>query len=152
MIKVLTAALVGTLAGIAVMVIVIGATGADTEGSSSVGLGPLPVSTATPPGGTSEPPATEPPATEPPATEPGDGGSGDPASGETLFAANCASCHVVEPGAAPTVGPNLADEAASLDESAIIDKIAEGGSVMPAGLVSGQDAADVAAYILSLAQ
>ena len=45
MIKVLAAALVGTIAGIVVMVVVIAISGTDTSGASSEGLGSLPLST-----------------------------------------------------------------------------------------------------------
>ena len=45
MIKVLVAALVGTIIGIVVMVAVIAIAGTDTSGASSVGLGALPNST-----------------------------------------------------------------------------------------------------------
>ena len=50
MIKVLVAALVGTIIGIVVMVAVIAIAGTDTSGASSVGLGALPNSTFTPSG------------------------------------------------------------------------------------------------------
>jgi len=43
MLKVLVAALVGTVVGVAVMVTVIAIAGTDTEGSTSVGLGSLPL-------------------------------------------------------------------------------------------------------------
>ena len=52
MIKVLVAALVGTIIGIVVMVAVIAIAGTDTSGASSVGLGALPNSTFTPSGST----------------------------------------------------------------------------------------------------
>src|SRR5215475_13303536 len=64
MIKVLTAALLGTIIGIIVMVVVIAISGTDTSGASSVGLGSLPVSTfsaSTPTsssGGSTTPPPT----------------------------------------------------------------------------------------------
>ena len=48
MLKVLVAALVGTVVGVAVMVTVIAIAGTDTEGSTSVGLGSLPLSTQSP--------------------------------------------------------------------------------------------------------
>jgi cytochrome c553 len=152
MLKVLTVALLGTIVGVVLMIAVIALAGTDTEGSSSVGLGSLPLSTFSP-----STPATSAP---PPASGGSTGGgtsspaSGDPAKGEQLFAANCASCHAVQPGAAsPFSGaPNLADLNASgaLTEQKILDQIANAAPPMPAGLVSGQDAKDVAAYILTL--
>ena len=48
MLKVLVAALVGTVVGVAVMVTVIAIAGTDTEGATSVGLSSLPLSTQTP--------------------------------------------------------------------------------------------------------
>jgi cytochrome c551 len=142
MIKVLVAGLVGTLLGVAVMVVVMAASGTDTPNAAPV----LPETTAVPTSGSSAP------TSEPSSSEPTSGGSGDVAAGEAVFEANCASCHVTEPGAPATVGPNLADLASSLDEQTILDQIANGGGAMPAGLVSGQDATDAAAYVLSLGQ
>ena len=73
-----------------------------------------------------------------------DGATGDVAKGGTLFAANCAGCH----GATGTggTGPNITQVPADV----ALAKIAAGGGVMPAGLVTGQDAADVAAFVDSL--
>ena len=70
--------------------------------------------------------------------------TGDVAKGATLFAASCAGCH----GAAGTggTGPNITQVAAPV----ALAKIAAGGGVMPAGLATGQDAADVAAFVDSL--
>ena len=45
MIKVLVAGLIGTVAGVVVMIIVIVLGGSTTEGSTSVGVGALPLST-----------------------------------------------------------------------------------------------------------
>ncbi len=59
MIKVLVAALVGTIIGIVVMVAVIAIAGTDTSGASSVGLGALPNSTFTTSG--SSAPSSSPP-------------------------------------------------------------------------------------------
>ncbi|MDX6593065.1 MAG: Cytochrome oxidase, cbb3-type, subunit [Gaiellales bacterium] len=152
MIKVLATALIGTIAGIVLMVAVIAIAGTDTEGSSSVGLGSLPLSTfsSTPPA-TSAPPATSGGSTGGSSSS---GASGDPAHGQEVFAASCAGCHADAPGeASPFPGaPNLADAAPNLTEEQILQQIEQGGGAMPAGLVSGQDAVDVAAYILSLAK
>jgi cytochrome c553 len=151
MIKVLATALIGTIVGIILMVAVIAIAGTDTKGSSSVGLGSLPLSTFTP--------STSTPSTSPSTGNTGggsssSGSSGDPVKGKQLFDANCASCHATQPGAASPFpsAPNLADLNASgaLTEQKILDQIANPAPPMPAGLVSGQDATDVAAYILTL--
>lgn len=112
MLKVLIAGLLGTVAGIAVMVVVIVATGSTTDNSSSVGLNPV-VSTA----------ALSTPASSAPASSPGggsggssSGATGDAAAGKTVFAANgCGSCHTLSAaGATGTIGPDL-DKAVSGD-------------------------------------
>ncbi len=70
--------------------------------------------------------------------------AGDAAKGATLFAATCAGCH----GATGTgvSGPNITQVCAD----AALAKIAVGGGVMPAGLATGPDAADIAAFVDSL--
>lgn len=149
MLKVLVAALVGTLIGVAVMVTVIAIAGTDTEGSTSVGLGSLPLSTATP-GATSAPSA--------PSSTPSSGGSSsggaDVAAGKTSFDENCATCHSAVAGTPSPLpaAPNLAELAPTLDTQTILTQIQNGGGPMPAGLVTGTDADNVAAYILSLGQ
>jgi cytochrome c551 len=151
MIKVLTAALLGTVVGVILMVAVIAIYGTDTEDSSSVGLGSLPISTFSP--------SSSAPASSAPSSTPSTGGggtssggaSGDVAHGQQLFQEKCSGCHVTEPGAAPTVGPNLADLAPSLTEERILQQIDNPAPPMPPDLVTGQDAKDVAAYVLSLA-
>jgi mono/diheme cytochrome c family protein len=163
MLKVLVAALVGTVIGIVVMVAVIAISGTDTSDASSVGLGSLSLSTYTP----SETATSTPPPSSGGGSTPtsgggstptsGGGASGDATKGEALFTEKtCSSCHADQAGAAsPFSGaPNLADlnASGSLDEQKILDQIANGGGPMPAGLASGQDAQDIAAYILSLGQ
>ena len=155
MIKVLVAALVGTIIGIVVMVAVIAIAGTDTSGSSSVGLGTLPNSTFTPSGSTGG-------ATTPPPSSGGgssgpssSSGGGDAANGKVLFTSKtCSSCHsdvAGTPSPFPSA-PNLAELNASgaLSTSTILTQIQNGGGPMPAGLASGQDADDLAAYILTL--
>jgi mono/diheme cytochrome c family protein len=70
--------------------------------------------------------------------------AGDVARGGTLFASTCASCH----GEAGTggIGPNITQVSAG----AALAKIAAGGGVMPAGLATGQEAVDIAAFVDSL--
>ena len=155
MIKVLVAALVGTIIGIVVMVAVIAIAGTDTSGASSVGLGTLPNSTFTPSGSTGG-------ATTPPPSSGGgssgpssSGGGGNAANGKVLFSSKtCAGCHSVVAGTASSfpAAPNLAElnAAGTLTTAKILNQIANPAPPMPAGLASGQDAADLAAYILTL--
>ena len=154
MIKVLVAALVGTIIGIVVMVAVIAIAGTDTSGASSVGLGTLPNSTFTPSGSTGG--ATTPPPSSGGSSGPSSGGGGgNAANGKVLFTSKtCSSCHSAVAGTASPFpsAPNLAELNASgaLSTSTILTQIQNGGGPMPAGLASGQDAADLAAYILTL--
>jgi mono/diheme cytochrome c family protein len=113
MIKVLSAALVGTVIGIGVMVIVIVVAGTATSGASSVAVsspaGVTVPSTTTPsPGGSSG------------ASTPSSGGASGPAGQEAaqIFQAQgCAGCHTFAPaGSSGQVGPELTAQA--LQESA----------------------------------
>jgi cytochrome c551 len=155
MIKVLVAALVGTIIGIVVMVAVIAIAGTDTSGSSSVGLGTLPNSTFTPSGSTGGV-TTPPPSSGGGSSGPSSSsGGGDAANGKVLFTSKtCSSCHSDVAGTASPFpsAPNLAELNASgaLTTATILTQIQNGGGPMPAGLASGQDAADLAAYILTL--
>jgi cytochrome c551/c552 len=154
MIKVLVAALVGTIIGIVVMVAVIAIAGTDTSGASSVGLGALPNSTfAT--SGTSTPSSSPPPSSGGSSGPSSAGGGGNAANGKALFTSKtCSSCHSVVAGTASPfpAAPNLAELNASgaLTTAKILNQIANPAPPMPAGLASGQDAADLAAYILTL--
>ena len=154
MIKVLVAALVGTIIGIVVMVAVIAIAGTDTSGASSVGLGALPNSTFTPSGstggGTAPPPASG--GSSGPSSS---GGGGNAANGKVLFTSKtCAGCHSVVAGTASPFpsAPNLAElnGSGALTTAIILNQIKNAAPPMPAGLASGQDAADLAAYILTL--
>jgi mono/diheme cytochrome c family protein len=91
----------------------------------------------------------------------------DTASGKDLFVSGaegrqpCGSCHsLADAGTAATVGPDLDDafrqsRADGFDDSTVfrvtLDQIALAAPPMPADLVTGQDAVDVAAYIASVA-
>jgi mono/diheme cytochrome c family protein len=100
----------------------------------------------------------------------------DTQSGQQLFTANCGSCHTLQAaGTSGTIGPNLDNAFAasvaqgypqSSIENLVLDQIRLGsGSVatyttnkkftaqtpMPADIVKGQDAIDVAAYVASVA-
>src|SRR5215212_9021165 len=82
---------------------------------------------------------------------------GDASNGKTLFSQKCASCHTLANARANgKIGPNLDDAFASVrrqqfDESTIRDvvrgQIAYPEEPMPAELVAGEDADDVAAYV-----
>ncbi|MGZ8716029.1 MAG: c-type cytochrome [Gaiellaceae bacterium] len=87
--------------------------------------------------------------------------SGDQANGQKLFAAKCAGCHVLAAaGAQGTLGPNLDDAFAgpkaehfkqSTIQNVVLDQIREASLPMPANLVKGQDAIDVAGYVAAVA-
>jgi cytochrome c553 len=154
MIKVLVAALVGTIIGIVVMVAVIAIAGTDTSGASSVGLGALPNSTFAA-SGSSTPSSSPPPSSGGSSGPSSSSGGGDAANGKALFTAKtCSSCHSVVAGTASPfpAAPNLAELNASgaLTTAKILNQIQNPAPPMPAGLASGQDAADLAAYILTL--
>lgn len=72
---------------------------------------------------------------------------GDPTRGAALFATNCSSCHG-QNGAGGGIGPTLAG--VPRDADTVAGVIATGRGAMPGGLVSGDDAADVVAYVGSI--
>ncbi|MDX6513855.1 MAG: cytochrome [Gaiellaceae bacterium] len=72
---------------------------------------------------------------------------GDAYNGETVFQQSCASCHGAG-GKGGGVGPPLAG--AQISVAAARAQIENGGSVMPGGLVKGQDERDVLAYLASI--
>ena len=100
----------------------------------------------------------------------------DTQNGQTLFSQSCGSCHTLQAaGTTGTIGPNL-DNAFAADrkqgypassiENVVLDQIRLGSgpiatyttnkkftpqTPMPANLVTGQDARDVAAYVASVA-
>jgi mono/diheme cytochrome c family protein len=74
--------------------------------------------------------------------------------GRAIFAKYCATCHTLRASnAVGRVGPNL--DNLHPPKALILDAIAKGrargSGQMPAGLVDGQDAQDVAAYVSSVA-
>lgn len=100
----------------------------------------------------------------------------DTQNGQTLFTQKCAACHTLSAaGATGTIGPNLDNSFAgdraqgypdSSIENVVLDQIRLGSgpiatyttskkltpqTQMPANLVKGQDAIDVAAYVASVA-
>jgi cbb3-type cytochrome c oxidase subunit III len=86
---------------------------------------------------------------------------GDESNGKRLFQEKCASCHALQDANAQgTVGPDLDDAFAGIreegfEENAIFnlvhDQIKYAVEPMPQNLVTGQDAADVAAYVAAVA-
>jgi mono/diheme cytochrome c family protein len=74
--------------------------------------------------------------------------TGDPSSGERVFATTCSGCH----GGDATGGAGPALAGSGLTAAQVQEVVATGRGVMPAGLVTGQDAADVAAYVASVAE
>jgi mono/diheme cytochrome c family protein len=88
-------------------------------------------------------------------------GEADLANGKTLFVSKCGACHTLEDaGSNGTLGPNLDDAAVgdrieglklSSFEALVRQQIDEADPPMPRGLVSGNDARDVAAYVASVA-
>ncbi|WLR50549.1 cytochrome c [Bacillus tianshenii] len=97
-----------------------------------------------------EQPAEEQPAEEQPAEEPaegteGEGGAVDTAGAEEVYQQSCASCHGqnLEGG----VGPKLADAGSRLSKDDIMSIIQNGQGSMPAGLLQGEDAEKVAAWL-----
>ena len=155
MIKVLVAALVGTIIGIVVMVAVIAIAGTDTSGASSVGLGALPNSTFAASGSSTAQQFAAPVEWWGSSGPSSSGGGGNAANGKALFTSKtCSSCHSVVAGTASPfpAAPNLAELNASgaLTTAKILNQIQNPAPPMPAGLASGQDADDLAAYILTL--
>jgi mono/diheme cytochrome c family protein len=74
--------------------------------------------------------------------------------GRAVFATYCATCHTLKASnAVGKVGPNL--DVLHPPKGLILDAIANGRArgqgQMPAGLVDGQDAQDVAAYVAAVA-
>ena len=69
--------------------------------------------------------------------------------GRTLFVENCGSCHTLDAaGTSGQIGPDLGD--IPLDEADVRRAIEVGGrgsGTMPQNLVTGKDAADVAAFV-----
>jgi cytochrome c oxidase subunit 2 len=76
------------------------------------------------------------------------GTAGDAAAGKTIFQATCTGCHAGLGTQSGGVGPKLQGMGLTLDT--VMNQITNGGGPMPAGLVSGKDQADVAAYVMTL--
>ena len=79
-----------------------------------------------------------------------DGAQPDIASGKEIFQAKCGLCHeLADAGTPGTLGPNLDQLRPSAART--LRQIDTGGGAMPADLVEGQDAQDVAAYVAEVA-
>jgi mono/diheme cytochrome c family protein len=81
-----------------------------------------------------------------PSAPAGDAVVGEVASGEAVFQRECASCHGAS--AEGGVGPALVDT--GLDAATVTTVVEQGRGVMPAGIVTGQEQADVVAYVVSI--
>jgi mono/diheme cytochrome c family protein len=82
-----------------------------------------------------------------PSTAAGTATAGDVDRGQAIFATNCSGCHG-EGGTGGGVGPTLVG--AGLDAAAVAAAVQQGRGVMPAGIVSGQEQADIVAYVVSI--
>jgi mono/diheme cytochrome c family protein len=86
---------------------------------------------------------------------------GNTGKGKELFVQNCASCHTLaDAGTVANVGPNLDTAlgwsckqgfAEDTRYSVVLGQIDLAAPPMPADIVTGQDAVDVAAYVASVA-
>ena len=74
------------------------------------------------------------------------GPAGDPVRGADVFASECSGCH--GDGGSGGVGPALLRT--GLDSVQVATVVRQGRGVMPAGIVSGRDQADVVAYVVSV--
>ncbi len=96
-------------------------------------------------------------------TNAGSSSTSDPIAGKQLFVKNCGSCHTLaRAGTKGNVGPNLDDAFRVARQERWGDDSIRGvvlgqigfpgkGGVMPANLVTGQDAQDVAEYVSAVA-
>jgi mono/diheme cytochrome c family protein len=75
-------------------------------------------------------------------------GVGDPDAGALVFERECAGCHGPG-GEGGDPGPQLIGSRLTADE--VTARVEQGAGVMPAGLVAGEEEADVVAYVVSIA-
>ncbi|HEV7134134.1 MAG TPA: c-type cytochrome [Gaiellaceae bacterium] len=85
----------------------------------------------------------------------------DQQAGQKLFTQKCGGCHTLAAaGTGGTLGPNLDDAFSgpkaqhfkeSTLENVVLDQIRQASAPMPANLVKGQEAVDVAAYVANVA-
>jgi mono/diheme cytochrome c family protein len=117
-----------------------------SEGAGSVGTNP---------GTTAETSTGETESTESTSesSESTSGGStgGDVTAGKSAFSATCGGCHALkDAGTNGQVGPDL-DSLAPLTAERVAKQIENGSGAMPAKLLTGKDAENVAAYVASVA-
>lgn len=74
--------------------------------------------------------------------------AGDFYRGETIFQRECAGCHG-DQGKGGGVGPALFETGLAATDVAVA--VQQGRGVMPAGIVTGQEQADVVAYVFAIA-
>ena len=74
------------------------------------------------------------------------GVAGDAARGEPIFRSECSTCH--GDGGTGGVGPALVGTGLGTVEASAV--VQQGRGIMPAGLVTGQEQADVVAYVVSI--
>ena len=86
---------------------------------------------------------------EPPAPPAATLAGGDVYRGQVVFERACASCHGPG-GEGGSPGPSLVDT--GLDAAEVTATIEQGRGVMPPALVSGQEQADVVAYVVGISQ
>jgi mono/diheme cytochrome c family protein len=88
----------------------------------------------------------------------GGSGGGDALAGAELYSTTCAGCHGVDGvgnGGANSIDLNSEIPSYGGDEAALADQIVApaapeaGSATMPAGLVTEEEATDVAAYLIS---
>ncbi|QQE74088.1 cytochrome c [Brevibacillus composti] len=72
-------------------------------------------------------------------------GGYDAATAQTLYNSKCSSCHGQDLSGA--VGPNLTQVGGKYSKDQILDILQNGKGGMPGGLVTGQDAETVAAWL-----
>jgi mono/diheme cytochrome c family protein len=75
-------------------------------------------------------------------------GPGDSYAGQLVFESKCAGCHGTG-GKGGNPGPRLIHS--GLSAADVTARVEQGSGVMPAGLVSGKDEANVVAYVVSIA-
>lgn len=73
--------------------------------------------------------------------------AGDFYRGETIFQRDCAGCHG-DQGKGGVVGPALFETGLAATDVAVA--VQQGRGVMPAGIVTGQEQADVVAYVFAI--
>jgi mono/diheme cytochrome c family protein len=73
--------------------------------------------------------------------------AGDVDRGEVIFQRECAGCHG-DGGTGGGVGPALFET--GLDAADVSGAVQQGRGVMPAGIVTGPEQADVVAYVVSI--